>query len=101
MAEITDGKFDLRGNLIWILLAASLGSSGYSLVNTDDRFRGTEGRVLETRVNYHNEKIERIEKRQDEHRDSHPDRGLQLQINEIREELIRMNARIATQENKK
>ena len=77
--------------LIYVALISGLGSGYVGVVGTQDRFYGSQGSALEVRVNY----LERdIGERFNRHIDTHPDRGLQVQINELREENIRLKAQI-------
>lgn len=79
-----------------ILLIISLCGGGYGTylgtAGTEDRYYGSQGRAQEVRTEYLEKRLVKLEQRQDTHLDTHPDRGLQIQINELREELIRQGA---------
>lgn len=95
MAEENNGGLDssLVRLVITAALVGSVGSSGVTLYRTQDRFYGADGAVLDSKLDNLSARVEKLENRITRHVDSHPDRDLQKQISELRQDLIRIETR--------
>ena len=87
---------DLNRILFFVLFALVTGNGAFSVSQTSDRYTGADAerdnehqREILSRIE---RKVDAVEDRVTGHLDTHPDRGLQSQISETRQELIRLEA---------
>ena len=98
MAESGNGNSKdpatLRDFIGWLALAGVFGTGYHSVSSTEDRYTSREAAIVNANVE---RRLVELSERVDGHLATHPDRGLQVQINELRQDLIRLEAKIENQ----
>ena len=91
MATTSRIDWDLVRNIAYVFSLIALGIAVW--VGTQDRYyaedANNELEKRDIRIQFIERELQRLDDRLNKHLDTHPDRGLQLQIHELREEQAR------------